>query len=145
MNGSGQILLKYFFNGRLMTWTSYRDSWLKAFHLCSSFIFIYICLNFKNCNVWLTASGLKPTTTYFVNEHSTFWIKQIWRHQIYKHQNITSALVFPCTFLILLLIRLKICRSIICFVFTRPNVHAQNIRPISEVLCAGGASCGEFV
>ena len=46
------------FNGRLMTWTSDGDSWLKWFHLYLSPIFTYLHLNFKNCNV---STGIELT------------------------------------------------------------------------------------
>ena len=73
-------------------------------------------------------------------------VKRFWRHQIYKHQNITSGLVFTIvfrihySFFIALPIRLYICRSNDFFLFSLcyngQCVCSRKIGCVSETLCA---------
>ena len=45
------------------------------------------------------------------------WIKQFWRHQIHKHQNITSALVFTIVFVTFPLLYLFDCNFVDLLIF----------------------------
>ena len=66
-------------------------------------------------------------------------IKQFWHHRIYKHQNVTSTLVFTIvfeihrTFSLFYLFDWKF-TDLIIFFFVMQNVCAQKIAKVSEVL-----------